>query len=81
MKPTHQHSLGIHSTRVHIHRTASLRSWEGKHTGHLDCTHPQPHQHHHRHTLEEEKEANELLMGGSFVGIALKAHKMYKTML
>lgn len=56
IKPTHQHSLGIHSSLVHIGHTPGPHSWESKHTGHLDCTHCQPHQHHHRDTLEEQKE-------------------------
>lgn len=59
-RTTHQHSLGIHSSRVHIRHTPSPRSWEGKHSGHLDCTHCRQHQRHRRDTLEEERAGREL---------------------
>lgn len=62
IKATHQHSLGIHSSLVHIRHTPAPRSWESKYTDHLDCTHCRPHRPRHRHTLEEEKEARELLL-------------------
>lgn len=61
-KPTHQHSLGIHSSQVHMCHTPAPHSWESKHTGLLDCTHCQPHQHQHSDTLDEERDGNELLI-------------------
>lgn len=45
-----QHSLGIHSSLVHIHHTPVHRSWGGKYTDRLDRTLCQLHQSHHTDT-------------------------------